>query len=199
MFQSSNSASRLFLLSFASLLLISQTLADHNDHEKHCQSDTDCGFGATCNRGICGCTNKEQVFVPEADSHCHPLGTIGGVCKYDLQCTKRDVLSRCHNSKCECYDTRNNGIDVIKEYKGTCYDGTAIDEECRDNNQCKAFIFPEEHVSCKHSSNENKFLCRCDEGIKCEHKSGNSAQSVQVGYLTIISIFGFMALVKTMF
>lgn len=194
MFQSSTTAFALLVISLSLLLSISQTLADHNKHEQHCDSDNDCGSGAICKRGLCECSNKDHVFVPEAESHCQMIGTINGICKYDLQCTKRDTLSRCHDSKCECYDTVNKR-DVVKEYKGTCYPATAVDAPCNDDNQCRAFVAPEEHVKCYHNHTENAVYCRCDDGVKCEHKS--NAQSVQVNYFATLSLVGFMAL-KTM-
>lgn len=170
-------------------------------HENHgCRNDNDCGpSGSTCDNGACHCPGvpgKDYVVIPDAKPQCQKPASLGEFCKYDGQCQKSSAgqLSRCHKDKCECYDTHNNGIDVIRPYSGTCYLATALGVECFNDNQCKAFVEPEEHVVCYNNQTIGRRYCECIEGQKdCKEKSGAGSAVIGISTLATFAFVGLMA------
>lgn len=189
------------LLATCLSLVVLQIFADPQ-HENHgCKIDSDCGpTGATCNRnGDCSCPGtpgKDYVVVPGAKPQCQKVASLGESCNYNDQCHQSSAgpFARCNKNKCECYDTENEGRDVVRPYSGTCYQATALGVDCLHGNQCKAFVEPEDHVVCYNNQTVGRSYCRCIEGQKdCKEKSGVGSVVIGISTLATFAFVGLMA------
>jgi len=190
------------------LVFVTLTSADHDpnhpDQHEGCSKDQDCGNDAACNAdGTCRCPGqprKDYVFIRQAKPMCQKVSSIGESCVHRDQCTVRaGNLTQCNSKgKCECYDYEKSGRDVVREYGGTCYRGTTLNEKCSlrngGDNQCKASIQPEEDVKCVlESGSGTSGTCKCKDGKKCYEKNGATSPGFGVTSVITLALVGLAA------
>ncbi|KAK0052644.1 deleted in malignant brain tumors 1 protein-like isoform X1 [Biomphalaria pfeifferi] len=106
-----------------------------------CTSSNTCidGNGLTCNRGVCGCTQKQYYY--ESTRSCTPRQSHGSYCSSEEICDQELV---CENSRCSCpkhqYYDRSSDYCISGRLKG---DSCSSDNKCSDDLECVLYTCQE--------------------------------------------------------